>query len=47
MDLDTDDGTQNVDLVAMFQETLPRGPVTQPTWPREMLAAYRRDTSER
>ncbi|WP_329453337.1 SAM-dependent methyltransferase (plasmid) [Streptomyces sp. NBC_01724] len=39
-DLDADDGTPIVDLVAVFQEMLPRGPVTQPSWPTEMLKYY-------
>ncbi|GHA70649.1 hypothetical protein GCM10010305_11360 [Streptomyces termitum] len=46
-DLDADEGTQVVDLVAVFREMLPRGPVAQPAWPGEMLADYWRDASER
>ncbi|MFD5767039.1 TrmO family methyltransferase [Streptomyces sp. NPDC127049] len=46
-DLDADEGTEVVDLVAVFQEMLPRGPVTQPAWPGEMLTDYWRDASER
>ncbi|MEU9296282.1 TrmO family methyltransferase [Streptomyces sp. NPDC048266] len=46
-DLDADEDTQVVDLVAVFREMLPRGPVTQPTWPGEMLEDYWRDASER
>lgn len=47
VDLDADDGTPIIDLVAVFQEMLPRGPVTQPSWPGEMLADYWRDASQR
>ncbi|MFF0125872.1 TrmO family methyltransferase [Streptomyces mirabilis] len=46
-DLDADDGTLVVDLVAAFKEMLPRGPVSQPSWPSEMLEDYWRDASER
>ncbi|GAA3168236.1 hypothetical protein GCM10017688_15700 [Streptomyces ramulosus] len=46
-DLDADDGTPVIDLVAVFREMLPRGPVTQPQWPAEMLANYWADVSER
>lgn len=46
-DLDADDGTPVIDLVAVFEEMLPRGPVTQPTWPGEMLQDYWRDADER
>ncbi|OYP19201.1 transcriptional regulator [Streptomyces sp. FBKL.4005] len=46
-DLDADDGTLVVDLVAVFKEFLPRGPVTQPAWPSEMLKDYWRDAAER
>ncbi len=46
-DLDADDGTLVVDLVAVFEEMLPRGPITQPSWPSQMLNDYWRDASER
>ncbi|MFE3072271.1 TrmO family methyltransferase [Streptomyces sp. NPDC059247] len=46
-DLDADEGTEVIDLVAVFKEMLPRGPLTQPTWPGEMLTDYWRDASER
>ncbi|MCX4826857.1 TrmO family methyltransferase [Streptomyces sp. NBC_01142] len=46
-DLDADDGTPIIDLVACFREFLPRGPVTQPTWPGEMLTNYWTDSKER
>ncbi|GAA2382937.1 SAM-dependent methyltransferase [Streptomyces viridochromogenes] len=46
-DLDADDGTLVVDVVAVFEEMLPRGPVRQPSWPSEMLRDYWRDASER
>ncbi|MEU0843920.1 TrmO family methyltransferase [Streptomyces sp. NPDC005962] len=46
-DLDADDGTPLIDLVVVFKEFLPRGPVTQPTWPTEMLADYWADASQR
>lgn len=46
-DLDADDGTLVVDLVAVFKEFLPRGTVTQPAWPSEMLKDYWRDATER
>lgn len=46
-DLDADDGTPILDLVAVFEEMLPLGPVTQPSWPGEMLQDYWRDDTER
>ncbi|MER6378371.1 TrmO family methyltransferase [Streptomyces mirabilis] len=46
-DLDAVDGTPIIDFVAVFQEMLPRGPVTQPSWPTEMLQDYWRDARER
>ena len=46
-DLDADDGTPVIDLVAVFQEMLPHGPVSQPSWPSEMLANYWADASKR
>lgn len=46
-DLDADDGTPVIDLVVVFQEFLPRGKVTQPTWPSEMLEDYWTDAEER
>lgn len=46
-DLDADDGTPVIDVVAVFREMLPRGPVAQPSWPGEMLASYWADASER
>ncbi|MEU7205483.1 TrmO family methyltransferase [Streptomyces sp. NPDC045470] len=46
-DLDADDGTPVIDVVAVFQEMLPRGPVNQPSWPTEMLTAYWADASDR
>ena len=46
-DLDADEGTLVIDLVAVFKEFLPRGPVTQPSWPGEMLTDYWRDAAER
>ncbi|MEU3747227.1 MULTISPECIES: TrmO family methyltransferase [Streptomyces] len=46
-DLDADEGTLVIDLVAVFKEFLPRGPVTQPSWPGEMLTDYWRDSGER
>jgi len=46
-DLAADEGTPVIDLVAVFQEMLPRGPVAQPSWPSEMLTNYWRDAKER
>ncbi|MFI1408899.1 TrmO family methyltransferase [Streptomyces sp. NPDC020707] len=46
-DLDADDGTPIVDLVVVFREFLPRGEVTQPTWPGEMLKEYWTDSQQR
>ncbi|WP_405893464.1 SAM-dependent methyltransferase [Streptomyces sp. NBC_01527] len=46
-DLDADAGTPIIDLVVAFREFLPRGQVTQPTWPGEMLKDYWTDSSER
>jgi tRNA (Thr-GGU) A37 N-methylase len=46
-DLDADDGTPIVDLVAVFKEMLPRGPMYQPAWPTEMLANYWANAEER
>lgn len=46
-ELDADDGTPIIDLVAVFQEMLPRDAVTQPSWPSEMLTNYWRDAKER
>ncbi|GGS93485.1 TrmO family methyltransferase domain-containing protein [Streptomyces chromofuscus] len=39
-DLDADDGTPVIDLVPVFKEMMPRGPVYQPAWPTEMLSDY-------
>ncbi|WP_206344268.1 TrmO family methyltransferase domain-containing protein [Streptomyces mesophilus] len=39
-DLDAVDGTPVLHLVAYFKEMGPRGEVTQPTWPTEMLGDY-------
>jgi tRNA (Thr-GGU) A37 N-methylase len=47
IDLDADDGTPVLDFVACFREMLPRGPLTQPSWPGEMLRDYWRDAKER
>ncbi|MFE9679254.1 TrmO family methyltransferase [Streptomyces scabiei] len=46
-DLDADDGTPVIDLVAVFREMLPRGVVTQPAWPTEMLENYWAPASDR
>jgi tRNA (Thr-GGU) A37 N-methylase len=46
-DLDAVDRTPIIDFVPVFQEMLPRGPVTQPSWPTEMLQDYWRDARER
>ncbi|MFI1765240.1 TrmO family methyltransferase [Streptomyces sp. NPDC020800] len=46
-DLDADAGTPVIDLVVVFREFLPRGPVIQPAWPGEMLADYWSDFRER
>jgi len=46
-DLDADDGTPVIDVVAAFREMLPRGPVTEPSWPSEMLANYWTDAKAR
>ncbi|MFI0219092.1 TrmO family methyltransferase domain-containing protein [Streptomyces lydicus] len=46
-DLDADDGTPIIDLVVVFREFLPRGDVTQPAWPGEMLRNYWKDAGER
>ncbi|WP_329020674.1 TrmO family methyltransferase domain-containing protein [Streptomyces sp. NBC_01601] len=46
-DLDADDGTPVIDVVVVFQEFLPRGNVTQPSWPSEMLQDYWSDASKR
>lgn len=45
--LDADDGTPVIDLVAVFAEFLPRGVVTQPPWPGEMLSNYWTDSKQR
>ncbi|MFJ8752197.1 TrmO family methyltransferase [Streptomyces sp. NPDC102441] len=47
VDLDADDGTPIIDLVAVFTQFLPRGRITQPTWPGEMLKDYWTDSKER
>ncbi|GAA1237230.1 TrmO family methyltransferase domain-containing protein [Streptomyces rhizosphaericus] len=46
-DLDADDGTPVIDVVVVFREFLPRGQVTQPSWPSEMLEDYWADAGER
>ncbi|MET7606237.1 TrmO family methyltransferase [Streptomyces avermitilis] len=46
-DLDADAGTPIIDLVVVFREFLPRGQVTQPTWPGEMLKNYWTDSHEK
>ncbi|MDQ0765601.1 TrmO family methyltransferase domain-containing protein [Streptomyces canus] len=46
-DLDADDGTPIVDLVAVFKEMLPRGPMYQPSWPAEMLENYWANVEDR
>ncbi|MFD6335293.1 TrmO family methyltransferase [Streptomyces niveus] len=46
-DLDADDGTPIIDLVVVFMEMLPRGLVTQPSWPAEMLKDYWADAGQR
>ncbi|MFE5077582.1 SAM-dependent methyltransferase [Streptomyces halstedii] len=46
-DLDAVDGTPVVDLAPYFQEMGPRGAVSQPTWPGEMLADYWRTAAGR
>ncbi|WP_031062033.1 TrmO family methyltransferase domain-containing protein [Streptomyces sp. NRRL F-5527] len=46
-DLDADDGTPIVDLVAVFKEMLPRGPMYQPSWPAEMLQNYWANAEDR
>ncbi|MFD7016682.1 TrmO family methyltransferase [Streptomyces sp. NPDC059928] len=47
VDLDADAGTPVIDFVACFLEMLPRGSVTQPSWPGEMLRDYWRAAKER
>ncbi|WP_240803225.1 TrmO family methyltransferase [Streptomyces sp. A1499] len=47
VDLDADDGTPVIDLAPVFTEMLPRGAVTQPAWPTEMLRNYWREADER
>jgi tRNA-Thr(GGU) m(6)t(6)A37 methyltransferase TsaA len=39
-ELDAIDGTPVVDLKPVMQEFLPRGPVHQPQWSRELMADY-------
>ncbi len=39
-DLDAIDGTPIYDLAPYFAEMGPRGPVTEPAWPAEMLQEY-------
>ncbi|MFI0742780.1 SAM-dependent methyltransferase [Streptomyces sp. NPDC021100] len=39
-DLDAVDGTPVVDLAPYFPQMGPRGPVTTPAWPEEMLRHY-------
>ncbi|MEU5900290.1 TrmO family methyltransferase domain-containing protein [Streptomyces venezuelae] len=46
-DLDADAGTPVIDLAPVFEEMLPRGPVTQPPWPTEMLQNYWANADER
>ncbi|MET8678206.1 SAM-dependent methyltransferase [Streptomyces sp. NPDC004647] len=46
-DLDAVDGTPIIDLAPYFQEMGPRGAVTQPNWPTQMLQDYWRDANRR
>ncbi|MDH6111395.1 tRNA-Thr(GGU) m(6)t(6)A37 methyltransferase TsaA [Kitasatospora sp. MAP12-15] len=40
VDLDAVNGTPVIDIAPFFREMGPRGEVTQPAWPGEMLANY-------
>jgi len=39
-ELDTTEGTPVLDIKPVFSEYLPRGPVTQPEWSREIMRDY-------
>jgi len=39
-DLDAVDGTPVIDIKPVFEEFLPRGPVRQPGWSRELMTDY-------
>jgi tRNA (adenine37-N6)-methyltransferase len=39
-ELDAIDGTPVLDIKPVMQEFLPRGPLSQPSWSREMMANY-------
>ncbi|GGV26839.1 tRNA (N6-threonylcarbamoyladenosine(37)-N6)-methyltransferase TrmO [Kitasatospora herbaricolor] len=46
-DLDAVHGTPIIDIAPYFQAMGPRGPVTEPAWPDEMLATYWADAADR
>jgi tRNA (Thr-GGU) A37 N-methylase len=46
-DLDAIDGTPVLDLAPYFEQMGPRGPIRQPAWPGDMLAAYWLDATKR
>ncbi|MFF4924168.1 TrmO family methyltransferase [Kitasatospora sp. NPDC001261] len=46
-DLDAVDGTPVLDLAPWFVAMGPRGPITEPAWPGEMLARYWADAADR
>ena len=39
-ELDTIDGTPVLDIEPVMREFLPRGPIVQPDWSRELMAEY-------
>ncbi|MGW4890651.1 SAM-dependent methyltransferase [Kitasatospora sp. NPDC004240] len=46
-DLDAVDGTPVIDIAPYFTEMGPRGEVTEPAWPGEMLTSYWCDAADR
>ncbi|MFJ5068331.1 TrmO family methyltransferase [Kitasatospora sp. NPDC088556] len=46
-DLDAVDGTPVIDLAPWFAAMGPRGPITEPAWPSEMLTHYWDDAADR
>ncbi|MFJ2778278.1 MULTISPECIES: SAM-dependent methyltransferase [unclassified Kitasatospora] len=46
-DLDAVNGTPVIDIAPVFREMGPRGKITQPAWPAEMLTHYWRDADQR
>lgn len=46
-DLDAVEGTPVIDLAPYFEQMGPRGAISQPLWPAEMLSDYWHDAGER